>query len=105
MNKSYIICVECGTSNLNNEFCSNCGALLDLVLKRRLEGEKKSLEKSKQKEQAEKEPSKIELFLKNGAQHSNLVIRMFFLSFYYIWLFFAFVFGAIISLIIAAAAG
>jgi len=105
MNKSYITCLECGTVNLNNEYCSNCGALLDVVLKRKLEREKKTQDKIKQKEKIDKEPSKIELFLKNGAEHPNMILRTLFQTGYYIWLFFAVVIGGLISLVIAAAAG
>ncbi|NRT14593.1 ribosomal protein L32 [Flavobacterium sp. 28A] len=105
MNKSYITCPECGTVNLNEEFCSNCGALLDVVAKRKLERELKSTNKAKLKASLKKEPSKIETFLKNGTVHSNVLIRLIFQGGYYIWLFFALIFGGIISLIIAAAAG
>ncbi|MEZ7499273.1 hypothetical protein QO200_11045 [Flavobacterium sp. Arc3] len=105
MNKSYITCSECGTVNLNNEYCSNCGAILDVVLKRRLEREKKIKEKIERKEKTKKEPSKIELFLKNGAEHPNLVVRILFKAVYSIWIFFAIVIGALISLVVAAAAG
>lgn len=105
MNKSYITCSECGTVNLNAEFCSNCGALLDVVARRKLERELESTKKAKLRESLKKEPSKIETFLKNGTEHSNILIRLIFQGGYYIWLFFALLFGALISLIVAAAAG
>ena len=41
MNDSYITCPECGTVNLNKKYCTNCKTLLDMVLKRNLEREKK----------------------------------------------------------------
>jgi hypothetical protein len=105
MNKSYITCSECGTVNLNAEFCSNCGALLDVVARRKLERELESTRKTKLQASLKKGPSKIETFLKNGTKHSNVLIRILFQGGYYIWLFFALVFGALISLIVAAAAG
>lgn len=105
MDKSYITCLECGTVNLNKEYCSNCGAILDVVLKRQLEREKKIRDKIKQKEKTKKEPSKIEAFLKSGAEHHNIILRALFQTGYYIWLFFAVVIGGLISLVIAAAAG
>jgi uncharacterized Zn finger protein (UPF0148 family) len=105
MNKSYITCSECGTVNLNAEYCSNCGALLDVVAKRKLKREQESTKKAKLKESLKKEPSKIELFLKNGAEHPNILIRMLFQAVYSIWIFFAIVIGALISLVVAAAAG
>ncbi|NRT13005.1 zinc ribbon domain-containing protein [Flavobacterium sp. 14A] len=105
MNKSYITCPECGTINLNAAFCSNCGALLDVVARRKLERELEFTKKAKLKASLKKEPSKIETFLKNGTEHSNVLIRLIFQGGYYIWLFFALIFGALISLIVAAAAG
>ena len=105
MDKSYITCLDCGTVNLNNEYCSNCGAILDVVLKRKLEREKKNQLKIERKEKTKKEPSKIELFLKNGAEHPNILIRILFQAVYSIWIFFAIVVGALISLVVAAAAG
>lgn len=103
MNKSYIKCLECGTINFNNDYCSNCGALLDVVLKRKLETEKKI--EAKVKQEKEKQPSKVELFLKNGLEHPNFTIRYFFKAIYGIWLFFAVIIGGIIAAVTAAAAG
>lgn len=103
MNKSYIKCSECGTVNYNNEYCSNCNALLDVVLKRRLKSESKIQEKIDQ--ERDKKPNKIEVFLKNGLEHSNIIIRLFFKAAYAIWLFFAFIIGGIIAAVTAAAAG
>ncbi|WP_141672833.1 hypothetical protein [Flavobacterium crassostreae] len=105
MNKNYIRCLECGTVNLNQENCSACGAILDVVLKRKLEREHKTKQKIKQKQKTDKKPGKIELFLKNGAQHPNIILRILFQGMYYIWIFFALLIGGLISLVIAAAAG
>lgn len=105
MNDSYITCPECGTVNLNKKHCTNCNALLDLVLKRNLEREKKMETRKKQKELLEHKPNKFEVFLKKGSEHQNVFIRAFFQASYYIWMFLAFVVGGIISMVIAAAAG
>ncbi|MFA9189385.1 hypothetical protein AAGV33_01965 [Flavobacterium sp. FBOR7N2.3] len=99
MSKSYIKCSECNTVNLDNDYCSNCGALLDVVLKRKLEREKKA------QHQKEEKPSQISEFLRKGTTHPNSIIRILFQIFNSIWLFFAMVFGGIIAAIIAAAAG
>ncbi|MEC5165327.1 hypothetical protein RCH18_001054 [Flavobacterium sp. PL11] len=103
MNKSYIKCLECGTINYNNDYCSNCDALLDVVLKRKLESEKKI--EAKVKQEKEKPPSKVEVFLKNGLENPNSIIRYFFKTIYGIWLFFAVIIGGIIAAVTAAAAG
>lgn len=39
--KSYIICNQCGTKNQNRDYCTNCGELINITLKRRIEREKK----------------------------------------------------------------
>ena len=105
MNKSYIKCSECNTINLNNEYCCNCGNLLDLVLKRRLETEKKLQEKKDQKDVLKKGANKFEVFFDKGLEHSNIIIRLFFKAIYSIWLFFAVIIGGLIALVTATVAG
>lgn len=105
MNKSYIKCSACTTVNLNNEYCSNCGALLDVVLKRQLETEKKLQVKIEEAVKTKKPPSKIEVYFNKGLEHSNFFIRYFFQALYSIWLFFAVIIGGIIAAVTAAAAG
>lgn len=103
MSKTFITCPKCSTINLNNDYCSNCGALLDVVLKRQMETEKKIQNKTDQ--QKDEEPSKISVFLKKGSTHPNAFIRFFFQTADAIWMFFAMLFGGLIAAIIAAAAG
>lgn len=103
MNKSYIKCSECGTVNYNNEYCSSCNSLLDIALKRRIESEKIIQEKTEL--ERNKEPNKVEVFLKNGIENPNIIIRFFFKAGYAIWLFFAVIIGGIIAAVTAAAAG
>lgn len=105
MNKSYIKCSECNTFNLNQEYCTNCGALLDLVLKRRLETEKKLQEKNNQNESANKVTNRFEVFFDKGLEHSNIIIRSIFKVVYSIWLFFAVIIGGLIALVTATVAG
>lgn len=105
MSKSYIKCSECNTFNLNNEYCSDCGALLDLVLKRRMETQKKIQEKKDQKEIANNGVNKFEVFFDKGLEHSNIIIRSIFKVVYSIWLFFAVIIGGLIALVTSAVAG
>ena len=105
MSKSYIKCSECNTFNLNNEYCSDCGALLDLVLKRRMETQKKIQEKKDQKEIANNGINKFEVFFDKGLEHSNIIIRSLFKVVYSIWLFFAVIIGGLIALVTATVAG
>ena len=105
MSNSYIKCLECGTVNVDNEYCNNCGNHVNIVLKRQIETQKKVQDKIILEEKSKKEPNKIEFFLQNGGQHSNSIIRFLFHIGYYIWIFLAFVVGGIISMIVAIAAG
>ena len=105
MSKSYIKCSECNTFNLNNEYCSDCGALLDLVLKRRMETQKKIQEKKDQKEIANNGINKFEVFFDKGLEHANIIIRSIFKVVYSIWLFFAVIIGGLIALVTATVAG
>ena len=105
MSKSYIKCSECNTFNLNNEYCSDCGALLDLVLKRRMETQKRIQEKKDQKEIANNGVNKFEVFFDKGLEHSNIIIRSIFKVVYSIWLFFAVIIGGLIALVTATVAG
>ena len=105
MSKSYIKCSECNTFNLNKDYCSNCGALLDLVLKRRMETQKRIQEKKDQKEIANNGVNKFEVFFDKGLEHSNIIIRSLFKVVYSIWLFFAVIIGGLIALVTATVAG
>lgn len=103
MSKSYIKCLECNTVNTDRDYCSKCGAIINIVLKRQLEREKKVQEKIEQKKS--KVPSKVDVFLKNGKSHSNIIIRALFQVGYLIWVFFSMLIGILISIVVAAAAG
>ncbi|WP_432672174.1 hypothetical protein [Flavobacterium sp. SM2513] len=103
MSKSYIKCPNCGTENVNNDYCSNCGTILNIVLQRKLERDKKNQLK-KEEEEAEG-PSRLEVFLKKGLEHPNLIIRMFFKIGYGFWFFFAVIIGGFIAAVVGAAAG
>ena len=104
MSKSYIKCLKCKTVNLNLDYCSNCGAILNVVLKRKLEREKVAQEKLELELLTEK-PGKIETFLRKGSEHSNIIIRLIFKIVFYIWFFFAVVIGGLIAAVISAVAG
>jgi hypothetical protein len=103
MSKSYVKCLECNTVNLDSDYCGQCGALINIVLKRQLEREKKTQEKVE--DEKTKEPSRIDVFLKKGAAHPNILIRAVFQVFYWIWLFFAMLVGWLIAMFVALVAG
>lgn len=103
MSKSYIKCQKCNTLNLNNDYCSNCETILNVVLDRNIKRELQTEEKFKIASQ--KKPNKVGEFLKKGEHHSNILIRIFFKTAYAIWMFFAVVVGGIIAAVIGIAAG
>lgn len=103
MSQSYIKCLQCGTVNLNSDYCNSCGAIINITLKRRLESEKKIQKKIE--EEKIKKPSRIDEFLKRGTEHQNSAVRMLFQAIYSIWVFLAMVVGGLIASVIAAAAG
>lgn len=100
---SFIKCLECNTLNRNTDYCTKCGALINIVMKRRLENEKK-IQKRIQQEKV-KAPSKIDIFLEKGMVHPNSIVRGLFQVLYSTYVFVAFVVGGLIAAAIATAAG
>ena len=99
-NKTYRTCQNCGTVNLNRDYCKNCGEIININLKRKLEREQKAQEKAASKEVKKK--NKVTLFFEDAKEHENLVIRYTARLFYSIWIlvlaigsFLALVFGYI----------
>ncbi|TDW48785.1 hypothetical protein EV144_103302 [Flavobacterium sp. 270] len=101
--KSYVKCLECNTVNVNSDYCSNCGAIINVVLKRKLETEKKI--QKKVEENKTKEPNKIEVFLRKASEHPNAFIRLSSQAIFAVWLFMAMVVGGLIAAVVAIAAG
>ena len=101
--KSYITCSKCGTKNQNTDYCINCGELINITLKRKIENDKK-IQKRKETEELKK-PNKFDKFIERGLYHPNSFIRCSANALYSIWTFFAMVLGALIAAVIAAAAG
>lgn len=103
MSKSYVKCLACNTINVDRDYCSNCGEIINIVLKRQLESENKIQEK--EEVEKSKVPSRIDVFLKKGATHPNSIIRALFQVIYSVWLFIAMLVGWLIAMVVAAAAG
>ena len=101
--KSYVKCLECATVNLNRDYCENCGAIININLKRQLQREKKL------REQVEVErikgPSKVDKFFDDASEHPNSIVRGFSKFIYAIWLFLGMVVGAIIAGFISVVTG
>ncbi len=99
MSTSYIKCPKCGTENVNNDYCSSCGAILNIVLQRKLERKEKA--QSKSLARANEKPSRLSAFLDKGREHSNIIVRSIFNIGYAIW----FIIAALIGIFIAVLAG
>ncbi len=101
--KSYVKCLECGTLNLNRDYCEGCGSIININLKRQIEREKRA-EKEVEEERA-KGPSKIDKFLQSATEHPNTVVRGLSHFVYTIWIFLGMVVGAIIAGFISVVTG
>lgn len=103
MSKSYIKCSKCGTENVNNDYCSNCGVILNVILQRKLERDK--IIKARKQAEEDQGPSQLEAFLNKGLEHPNFIIRFLFKIGYGIWFFFAIIIGGLIAAVISTVAG
>jgi len=83
--ETYRRCSNCGEISLNEDYCPNCGTIVNITLKRELERKEKVVKR--QKAQADpKKKSAVTLFLENVKDHENLIIRYVARFFYSIWL-------------------
>lgn len=98
----HIICQKCQTDNINTDYCTNCGSIINIVLKRKLEEEdyKKKVALAKK----EKSLSKMELIINRLKDHPNILIRSVFKVFYSIGLL-IYLIASAIAFIIASLAG
>lgn len=84
MSKHYITCKNCNTENLNTDYCTHCGTLINLVLQRQLEQQRVQEERI-QKERA-KAPTKAEKIIHKLRNHSNPLLRLLFFIVHSLWL-------------------
>ena len=98
--KTYRTCQNCGTVNLNKDYCQTCGEIVNINLKRKLEREQKAREKLTL-EKAKKKNG-ITIFFEGAKESDNLILRFVAHFFYSIWImvlaigsFLALVFGYI----------
>ncbi|PIB23702.1 hypothetical protein BFP77_15420 [Maribacter sp. 4U21] len=84
-NETYRRCNNCGEVSLNEDYCPNCGNIVNITLKRELERKAKVLERQKSQANPEKK-SAVTRFLEDVKDHENLIIRYVARFFYSIWL-------------------
>lgn len=83
-NKTFRTCQNCGTVNLDRDYCKNCGEIININLKRKLEREQKAQEKAASKKVKKK--NKITVFFEKAKENDNLFIRYTARFFYSIWI-------------------
>jgi hypothetical protein len=100
--ETYRTCSHCGTVNLNRDYCKNCGEIININLKRKLERERKAEAKRQAEIKKQKKKHKVTLFFESARENENLFIRYTARFFYSIWVvvlaigsFLALVFGYI----------
>ncbi|WP_378174885.1 hypothetical protein [Aquimarina sp. SS2-1] len=84
MSDIYRKCPNCGTLNLNQDYCKECGTLINTSLRRTQERAQRLAKK--QNAAKAKKPNKITLFFENAKEHENVVIRYTAQFFYSIWI-------------------
>lgn len=82
-NKTYRTCQNCGAVNLNQDYCQQCGEIVNVNLKRKLEREK-AAEKKTASEKTKKK-NRITVFFEEAKEHENAIIRLTARFFYSIW--------------------
>lgn len=78
MSNHYITCQKCKTENINEDYCQNCGEIINIQLKRKLEQQK--VVQQRIQEELNRTPSKFEAKLNALENHSNIFIKGFFLA-------------------------
>lgn len=79
----YRSCTNCGTINLNRDYCENCGEIVNNVLKRNLERERQ--EKKRQALRKSEKKNGITLFFEKAVNSQNFLVRAVAKFFYSIW--------------------
>ena len=72
-------CPSCGTWNGGDDFCKSCGEALSYK-----EIRKKEVKKLK-KEEAEKPPTKLDIWIEKGKNHKYFAVRAMFWVLFSIW--------------------
>jgi hypothetical protein len=71
--------------SLNQDYCPNCGNIVNITLKRELERKEKAIQKQKERD-ATKKKSAVTVFFEKVKNHENMMIRYTARFFYSIWL-------------------
>jgi len=95
--ETYRKCPNCGTMNLNRDYCSKCGTLVNTLLRRKLE--RKEQDKKRDQKRKDQKPNVITLFFEKALNHKNVVVRILAKGVYSIWALLMIIGGAIAYII------
>ncbi|WP_010521069.1 hypothetical protein [Aquimarina agarivorans] len=100
-NTTYRTCPECGTATKNSDICKNCGAIINITLRRKA---KRDAANKLKKAHKTKDQSSITEFIEKAVNHENRFKRYIARFFFSIWFLVLGVFGvlALITVYIAA---
>ncbi|WP_025125044.1 hypothetical protein [Myroides odoratimimus] len=74
MSKHYITCQKCKTENVNSDYCTNCGEIINVVLRRQMEQQRVVNERIKK--EVNRELTSFEKFTRRMLKHPNPFIRV-----------------------------
>lgn|SRR5690606_29448012 len=76
-------CLECGHININKDYCEQCGAIVNPVLKRNKDHQSRI--KVQKEIDSQRALEKSQRFFERNRRHKNFFIRIFFQFLYSIW--------------------
>ncbi|WP_413512162.1 hypothetical protein [Myroides odoratus] len=84
MSKHYITCKNCNTENLNTDYCTHCGSIINVVLQRQLEQQR--VQEARIQKELTQERTKVDKIIQKLRNHSNPILRILFFIVHSIWL-------------------
>lgn len=84
MSKHYITCKHCQTENVNTDYCTHCGKIINIVLERQLEQQR--VKEERIQEEINREPTPTEKVFLKLRHHSNPIVRVLYLIVHTVWL-------------------
>lgn len=84
MSKHYITCKHCQTENLNTDYCTNCGQIINIVLERQLEQQR--IKEERIQKELQTAPTPLEKIAQKLRNHSNPIVRLLFFIVHTVWL-------------------
>lgn len=81
--ETYRKCANCGHLNLNRDYCEQCGALININLRRKLKREKQA--ETKEEEKQLEKPNVVSQYLKEKREHPNWFVRLPAKALYSVW--------------------